>query len=148
MEIKKNEWFPFIVQGVNIGQVKRFYETKKVNRKIDVPGIGYLYREDISNIDEHYAISLDSEYTGAYVCILEYDKDIFERLLNSSFTRIVDYFVFARNIVKLYDYYKVDFNELTSYENKKGYSHERFYYQSKDESLSVFLEFILDLNRK
>ncbi len=148
MEIQKNEWFPFIVQGVEIGQVKRFYETKKVNRKINIPGIGYLYREDISNIDEHYAISLDSNFTGTYACLLKFDKDIFEKLLNSKFTRIVDYFVFARNIVKLYDYYEFPINSLTDYENKKGYSHEKFYYQSEDKSLSIFLEFIIDLYKE
>ncbi len=145
MELQKNEWLPFIVQGVKIGSVKRFYEVKKVNRKIDVPGIGYLYREDISNVDEHYAISLDSEFTNTYTCLLTFDKGVFETLLNSKYTRIVDYFVFARNIVKLYGPGELPNVNEPKYTDKKEYSFSQFIYYDSVTNLSVNLFFWLDL---
>ena len=97
MELEYNVWRPFIVEGVLIGDCMHFYREDVMDKVTRLGNFGRLIQENVVSVTEYYVIGLRGEHVGAYVPQLVIEKEPFERLYNSSFTRVVDYFVMAKN---------------------------------------------------
>ena len=103
MEFPRNQWVDFVVQGVHLGKVIHVYEEAYYDENIELRDYGYLVKTNVRHVNEYYCISIDSHFTGFNAQSISLDRDIFEKLVNSPFTRVVDYFVMARDILYVGD---------------------------------------------
>ena len=99
---EKNVWYPFEVQGVNIGDCIHVYKEERKDVVTTLYHFGKLIRENVKTVEDYYVIALLSEHVGFYVPQLVIDKFPFERLYKSKHTRIIDYFIMAKNCVGVY----------------------------------------------
>jgi hypothetical protein len=103
MEFPKNQWVDLVVQGVHLGKVLHVYEEYYKDEQTPLRDYGYLVKTNVRRVNEYYCIDIDNRFTGVWAQSIALEKDIFEKLVNSPFTRIVDYFVMARDIIYVGD---------------------------------------------
>ena len=108
MEFPKNEWSDFTVQGIKLGRVMHVYEETVGDKHINLRNFGYLVQTDVQTVNEYYCISIDSRFTGIFSQSISLNKDVFEKLVNSKFTRVIDYFVMARDVIAVDETAKVN----------------------------------------
>ena len=101
MEVEKNVWLPMEVQGISIGQFINVYEETDRERYEYFNANTWLVRKYVEK-EEHVTIDLLSDQVGMYHPQLVLETPIFKRLYGNEFTRIVDYFLLARNCVSVY----------------------------------------------
>ncbi len=103
MKFAKNYWEDFVVQGVHLGKVLHVYEDYYNDEKTLLRDYGYIVKTNVRHINEYYCVAIDSRFTSSNDLTISLEKNVFEKLANSPFTRIVDYFVMARDILNVED---------------------------------------------
>ena len=150
MESEYNVWRPLNVEDVLIGDYMHVYQKEVKDKVTGLGKFGKLVQENVVSITEYYVIGLRSEHIGVFVPQLVIEKEPFERLYNSSFTRIVDYFVMARNCIGVFpcDGSIMDFQAKRS--EAPGYDADddenvRFYsFHDKDHNIQF--DFVIDFS--
>lgn len=148
MDNEYNIWRPLDVNGVFIGDYIHHYEKTVGEEVIWLGSFGKLVKTNVTNVTEYYVIGLRSEQIGIYVPQLVLDKYTFERLINSKFTRVVDYFVMAKNCIGVFP---CD-GSLMEFQNKRsqepGYKAEEDdnvkFYSFNDKEHNIHFDFVID----
>lgn len=150
MEIEKNVWRPLHVEGVFMGNFFHHYDESVGNEIIYLGENVRLVKDNVKSIDEYYVIGLRSEQIGVFVPQLVIDKKPFETLYYSPFTRIVDYFVMARNCIGVFpcDGSMMEFQNERS--QQPGYDSDNDddvkFYSFHDKDYDIHFEFAIDFS--
>ena len=144
----KNVWQRFEVQNVYIGDCIHVYEEEIGGKSTYLGKFGRLVQENVKTVNDYYVIGLRSDQVGVYVPQLVIDKVPFEKLFGSSFTRVVDYFVMARNCIAVFP----PDGELLKFQNERssqpGYDEDNDedvkFYTFNDTASGIHFDFVIN----